>query len=134
MFAFIHRINNNVALGMTLVFGSMWCAYAFLGWSLLPSIFPQTEQFVFYVSGGIVQLVALPLIMVGQNLTGQQTEHRAEEDHQMIMAQFEIIKTLQVEGLTLAQELHAMHDEVREQLVAMEKLSQRLATTERFLK
>ena len=77
----LSKINDTIALKTVAVMSSIWCVYAFLIWSMVPTIVPALQDLVFYVSGGIIQLVALPLIMVGQNLTGQAAEQRAQEDH-----------------------------------------------------
>ena len=47
---------------------TMTCVFAFLVWSLIPLLFPRATEFVAYISADIIQLVALPLIMVGQKL------------------------------------------------------------------
>ena len=77
----ISKINDSIALKTVAWMSSIWCVYFFFVWSMLPTMFPSLQDFVFYVSGGIIQLVALPLIMVGQNLTGQAAEQHAQEDH-----------------------------------------------------
>lgn len=74
--------NEKVAVIVVDFMESMTCVYLFLIWALIPTFFKETESFVFYVSGGIIQLVALPLIMVGQHLQGRKAERRAKQDHE----------------------------------------------------
>ena len=81
----IKKASDKIAIGITHSMSSMWCVYAFLIWSLIPLVWHGAEAVVFYVSGGVIQLVALPMIMVGQSLLGKKAERRAEQDHQMIM-------------------------------------------------
>lgn len=94
----LDRINEVIAAKSTLTFGTMWMAYLFLIWSVIPLVFPSQEQMVFYVSGGIVQLVALPLIMVGQSVLSRAAERRAEADHKTLLKEMYEIKILQKQG------------------------------------
>jgi hypothetical protein len=73
--------NGRIALLLTTVVGTMWCAYAFgvlalialpsaLGGGLLPLIQ--------WVSQTFIQLVMLSVIMVGQNILGKAADKRSE--------------------------------------------------------
>jgi uncharacterized membrane protein len=76
-------LNEKIALKATKAFGSMPMFYLFFVWALLPLI-PFLNQFqaaILYVSAGIIQLIALPLITVGQNLQSRHAEVRAEEEY-----------------------------------------------------
>ena len=95
----LSKINDSIALKTVAWMSSIWCVYFFFLWSMLPTVFPAAQDFVFYVSGGIIQLVALPLIMVGQNLAGKAAEERAEEDHEHLV---EILKDIQEDHQALA--------------------------------
>lgn len=98
----IPKVNDILAEKSTIVFGTMWIFYAFFIYGLLPlipAIKPYENSF-FYWSGW-VQLWALPLLMVGQNVTGRAAEERAQETHDAVMDELSIVK----EELTLA--LHA---------------------------
>lgn len=44
---------------------------------------PAPAFVVWLIASNIIQLVLLPLIMVGQNLEGKFAEHRAEEDYRI---------------------------------------------------
>jgi uncharacterized membrane protein len=74
--------------------GTIWCVYLFFLLSILPLIEPSWTNVIMYISSTIIQLVALPAIMVGQQLLGQRGEDRAQQDHETIMAQFEETKEL----------------------------------------
>jgi hypothetical protein len=82
IWAKIVELNEKIAVEIVDFMQSMACVYIFLIWALIPTFFKETESFVFYVSGGIIQLVALPLIMVGQHLQGRKAERRAKQDHE----------------------------------------------------
>ena len=61
----ITRFNNWVALHLVQIIGTMWCAYAFFAYSIVPAYFPKLqEQFLYW--GNAVQLTMGPIILVGQ--------------------------------------------------------------------
>ena len=72
----------------------MLCVYVFTFWSLLPLYDKALEPIVFYVSGGILQLVLLPLIMVGSNILSRAAEERAAQDHETLMKEFAELKEI----------------------------------------
>jgi hypothetical protein len=80
---------------------TMWCVYGFTALSLMPVLEPKWQTTLLYVSN-CIQLVALPIIMVGNSLLGEAADRRAEQDHQTIMR-------------TLA-ELHTVHMELHGKL------------------
>jgi hypothetical protein len=88
----VKGFNDWLAAKITQGMATMWCAYAFLFWSLLPLVFPETQSVVFYVSGGIIQLVALSLIMVGQDVLGREAVKQAKETHDTVMIEREMLK------------------------------------------
>ena len=47
----------------------------------IPLLLPPTLPVIQYLSSGYLQLILLPLIMVGQNLQGRHAELRAENDY-----------------------------------------------------
>ena len=81
----IRKFNDWIAVKITKSMATMWCVYVFLGWSLIPVVWPEAQSIVFYVSGGIIQLVSLSLIMVGQNVIGQATKKQAKETHDTVL-------------------------------------------------
>jgi hypothetical protein len=88
----LSNVNESIAIKTVAIMSSIWCVYFFLAWSLLPTFLPNLQDIVFYISGGVIQLVALPLIMFGQDLLGRNAEQRAQEDHEHIC---EILKDIQ---------------------------------------
>jgi hypothetical protein len=65
------RFNARFGLKITLVVGTMWCAYLFTALALLalPSAVKQgTYYIVVWLSSSFLQLVLLPIIIVGQNI------------------------------------------------------------------
>jgi hypothetical protein len=97
------RFNNALALKITNGVGSMWSAYLFAILSLcsLPAIivlidpsmrsdFPKfiiaasVITLIAWISQNFLQLVLLPVIMVGQNVIQGQQAAKAEADHETL--------------------------------------------------
>jgi hypothetical protein len=77
----ITRFNTKVALLVTQVVGSMWCAYAFALFDLLSlpaAIRGGVSAVVSWVAQTFLQLVLLSVIMVGQNVQAAAADKRAE--------------------------------------------------------
>jgi hypothetical protein len=77
----INRFNTSVALLVTKVVGSMWCAYAFALFDLISlpaAIHAGTSAIVSWVAQTFLQLVLLSVIMVGQNVQAAAADKRAE--------------------------------------------------------
>jgi hypothetical protein len=77
----VNRFNTKVALVVTRVVGSMWCAYAFALFDLLSlpaAIRAGTPAVVSWVAQTFLQLVLLSVIMVGQNVQAEAADKRAE--------------------------------------------------------
>lgn len=58
----------------------------------------------------MIQLAALPLIMVGQEILGRSAEARAQSDHVMIKEQYDNIKILLKEIKELHDRTHTLID------------------------
>jgi hypothetical protein len=80
------RFNSWLAVRITRMVGTMWCAYAFacialiglpavLGLTIVPARFSTV---VLWVSSEFLQLVLLAVIIVGQNIQSQASDKRAE--------------------------------------------------------
>jgi len=78
------RLNARFGLKVTLVVGTMWCAYVFTIIALfaLPSAMQQgTYYVVVWLSSSFLQLVLLPVIIVGQNIQAKAADKRSEETY-----------------------------------------------------
>lgn len=81
----IFKFNYWLAVKITNSVGTMWCAYLFLILDLL--MLPPVIQshnimiWVTYLAQTVLQLVLLPIIMVGQNVIQSQNEAKADSDH-----------------------------------------------------
>jgi hypothetical protein len=77
----INRFNTKVAIWVTNVVGSMWCAYAFALFDLISlpdAIRTGTAAIVAWVAQTFLQLVLLSVIMVGQNVQAAAADKRSE--------------------------------------------------------
>ena len=78
------RFNARFGLRITLVVGTMWCAYLFTVLALfaLPSAIKQGTYFiVVWLSSSFLQLVLLPIIIVGQNIQAAAADKRSEDTY-----------------------------------------------------
>ena len=81
---FFVRVNARVGLKVTLAVGTMWMAYLFTVIALfaLPSAIKQGTYFVVvWLSSSFLQLVLLPIIIVGQNIQATAADKRAEDTY-----------------------------------------------------
>jgi len=81
---FFVRVNARFGLKITMVVGTMWCAYVFTIIALfaLPSAIKQGTYFVVvWLSSSFLQLVLLPIIIVGQNIQASAADKRAEDTY-----------------------------------------------------
>ena len=90
----IRKINESIAAACTSAIGTMWCVYLFVGLTMLPLFFPSTDREIQYISSAFLQLVFLPLIMVGQSVLNKESEKRARQDHQMILDELKEIREI----------------------------------------
>lgn len=79
----MRRVNEWLAVRITRVVGTMWCAYVFVGLAILGFPYGSTDlpSYVQWLSQTFIQLVMLSVIMVGQDLiAGRQNEHSDKLD------------------------------------------------------
>ena len=92
-------INQRFGLAITKSVGTMWAAYAFFALSLvsLPAAIMtgDTVTIVAWVAQTFLQLVLLPIIIVGQNLQAAKTEIRAIATYEDATAILEEAKEIQ---------------------------------------
>lgn len=96
-------LQDRIALAVTGAVGTMYAVYFFAlfmaGWMLWQSYFdakpfdPYPFAFLLFL-GNIVQLLLMPLIMVGQNLQGRHAEIRAEEEFKTTESSYKDIEQI----------------------------------------
>lgn len=86
----IGKFNTMIALTVTKSVGSMWCAYAFAILALisLPSAIKSGDSIIIisWIAQTFLQLVLLPIIIVGQNVQAAASDARAENDHETLLS------------------------------------------------
>ena len=76
--------NGRLALLITKLVGSMWCAYVFAAWDLLSlpgALHSGIQAIVSWVAQTFLQLVLLSIIMVGQNIQAETADRRSEQTY-----------------------------------------------------
>lgn len=81
----IGRLNARIGLHVTIVVGTMWCAYLFTLLALvsLPSALKTHDKIIIvaWIAQTFLQLVLLPIIIVGQNVQAKAADKRAEDTY-----------------------------------------------------
>lgn len=80
----IVRFNARFGLKITVIVGTMWAAYVFtiIAVIALPDAIKQGPYFiVVWLSSSFLQLVLLPIIIVGQNIQAMAADKRSEETY-----------------------------------------------------
>ena len=82
---FFGRINSFLGLKITIIIGTMWAAYIFAIIALLSLPQAITSHnlviIVAWISSNFLQLVLLPIIIVGQNIQAKAADTRAEDTY-----------------------------------------------------
>jgi hypothetical protein len=107
----VGQFNDRLAVIITRSVGSMWAAYVFVLIALVS--FPQalhaflagdTFTGISWLSQSFLQLVLLPVIMVGQQVISAAQDARAETDHETLTA----LHTINVQQLQILEELQKL--------------------------
>lgn len=119
-------LNDRVALWITRAVGTMWAVYimaAFMGLWMLGQTCLQKQSFDPYpyafllFLGNVVQILLMPLIMVGQNIQGRHAELRAEEEYRTTLAAMQDVQHIMDHLVALDREL-LLHREMLARTVA----------------
>ena len=101
----VGTFNKSLAVLITGSVGTMWCAYLFAVIGLTGVVAALTGNttlvlLVGAISGYFLQLVLLPIIIVGQNVQAEATDARSEADHETLTA----LHTINVQQLQILQQ------------------------------
>jgi hypothetical protein len=80
----VQRFNARLAVRITKMVGSMWCAYLFAAFDLLSlpaAIRGGIATIVAWIAQTFLQLVLLSIIMVGQNVQSAASDKRSEDTY-----------------------------------------------------
>ena len=109
-------LNGKIALVLTTVVGTMWCAYAFaaLAFVALPSALKDGSvlALIQWISQTFIQLVMLSVIMVGQNILGRASDKRAEMTYKDADATFHEAEQIQAHLIEQDAAINAMLDKI----------------------
>ena len=118
-------VNGKIALALTTVVGTMWCAYAFavLAFFALPSAITSGSvlQLIQWLSQTFIQLVMLSVIMVGQNILSRASDKRAEMTYQDADATFHESEQIQAHLLEQDKAIDTMLDKILQLEAALAK-------------
>ena len=76
--------NSKLAVRITNIVGTMWCAYAFAGLALISlpqAIQSGTSALISWIAQTFLQLVLLSIIMVGQKVAAQASDQQMEQTY-----------------------------------------------------
>ncbi len=95
----ISRFNAKVGLKITVIVGTMWCAYLFTLIALIsaPSAFTSGNLLIIvsWIAQTFLQLVLLPIIIVGQNVQAAAADARSQATFDDAAAVLEEAKQIQ---------------------------------------
>jgi hypothetical protein len=119
-------VNAHIALIITGIVGTMWCAYVFTIIALisLPSALSTGQAIIIvaWIAQTFLQLVLLPIIIVGQNIQGKAADKRSEQTYKD--AEAILSECLQLQQHLQAQDvvLDDVIEHVKLHQVALQKL------------
>jgi hypothetical protein len=109
----VGRLNSRIAVLITNAVGTMWAAYAFTFLALisLPAAIDafnsgQIIVAVSWLSQSFLQLVLLPIIIVGQNVISAAQDKRSEHDHHTLT----VLHRINVQQLKLLEQQQQILD------------------------
>ena len=109
----LDSLNGRIAVFITNIVGSMWCAYAFGGLALISlpqAIQGGTATLVAWIAQTFLQLVLLSVIMVGQKVSAAASDKQALQTYKdaeaLLKIQDEVHRLIQINN-DLTAEIHA---------------------------
>ena len=113
------RFNTFLALKITAIVGTMWCAYAFAGLALISlpaAIRGGTATLIAWIAQTFLQLILLSIIMVGQRVAAEKSDRQLEQTYKdaeaLLMVSGEI-HTLLKQNTDLTQQIHEVVREAK---------------------
>jgi hypothetical protein len=105
------RFNTSLALLVTRSVGTMWAAYAFTALAVisLPAAIASRSPIIIvaWIAQTFLQLVLLPIIIVGQNVISASQDARAEADHLTLTA----LHTMNVQQIEMLEQQRRILDQ-----------------------
>ena len=107
-----NRFNAWLAVKITNIVGTMWCAYAFAALALISlpeAINGGVATLVAWIAQTFLQLVLLSIIMVGQNIASEKSDRQLAQTYRDAEALLKIsdeIQSLLKQNTALTEEIH----------------------------
>jgi len=107
-----NRFNDWLAIKITRIVGTMWCAYAFAGLALISlpaAIRGGTATLISWIAQTFLQLVLLSIIMVGQNIAAKKSDRQLEQtykDSEELLKISDAMQALLQKNTDLTTEIH----------------------------
>jgi uncharacterized membrane protein len=125
------RVQDKIALAITTAVGTMYAVYFFIvglaGWMLWQGAIakhpfdPYPFAFLLFM-GNIVQLLLMPLIMVGQNIQSKHAELRSDEEYKTTLSSYHdleaILKHLDAQDQQLLEQTKLIEQLMKEKRAA----------------
>lgn len=108
-------LNDKLAVLCTKGFGTMWMFYALTLYGLMaviPAFHPFQDTLLYW--SNFVQLISLPLLLVGTNILGRDAEARARYDHEKLAQTYEETKMIYGDILAMMRQQEVMIRELDE--------------------
>jgi len=110
----LDSINGRIAVFITNIVGSMWCAYAFGALALISlpqAIQGGTATLIAWIAQTFLQLVLLSVIMVGQKVSAAASDKQAlqtfKDAEALLKIQDEVHRLIQINN-ELTEQIHAV--------------------------
>lgn len=107
-------INGTIAVALTRMVGTMWCAYAFAGLALISlpaAIRGGIPTTISWIAQTFLQLVLLSVIMVGQKVAAQASDKQAvqtfKDTEAILEIQDDVHRLVQINN-ALTEEIHKL--------------------------
>jgi hypothetical protein len=106
------RFNDMLAVKITTVVGTMWCAYAFACLALISlpaAIRAGTATLIAWIAQTFLQLVLLSIIMVGQKVAAAKSDRQLEQtytDAEVLLKISDEIHSLLKQNTELTEEIN----------------------------
>ena len=110
----VEGVNAKIAVLITSLVGTMWCAYLFTAIALIglpTALKPGGEGIVSWIAQTFLQLVLLSIIMVGQRVAAAASDKQAYQTYKDAEALLEISNDMQKllkANTELTEEIHAV--------------------------
>lgn len=113
----INRINQKIGLGITKSIGTMWAAYTFALLTLvsLPAAILSHDPIIIvaWIAQTFLQLVLLPIIIVGQNIQALAADSRSAATYEDAGAILEEAKQIQLHLASQDAAISALLDKIK---------------------